>query len=230
MLRFSKEAQAIRWCTAAQRLQVLWNIDLKDFFPSISKQQVNEAFKSLGYNKNSSEWLSDVCCLDGRLPQGAPTSPALSNLIFKGVDEFILRACNTYNISYSRYADDLSFGSKDPMPKPFMELVTEIIELNGYELNPKKFRLMGPKCRREVTGLTVNEIVSIPRAKRRELRAMFHKVSLDPSSFAKERSHLAGIAGWVHQIHPKLGLNYMDLVEKIPTVNFGEGKSSENSP
>ena len=74
---------------------------------------------------------------------------------------------------------------------------------------------MGPKCRREVTGLTVNEKVSIPRPIRRKIRAYFHKVSLNPNSFVEERSKLLGLAAWVKQYHSNEAKKYFDTINSI---------------
>lgn len=196
----------------------LWNIDLKDFFPTISRDKVISVFQNLGYTKQSASWLSAICCLNGRLPQGAPTSPALSNIVFLPVDNLIKHLCISHNIVYSRYADDLSFSSLAPIDEKFREAVLTIILASDFEINPNKERLVGPCCRREVTGLTVNEKVSIPRHKRREVRALFHQVSSNPTVFTSDRSRLAGIAGWVYQHHPETGKVYLEILEKIPTT------------
>jgi len=151
-----------------------WNIDLKDFFPSITKKSVLILFEKIGFPKKSAFFLSGLCCLQERLPQGAPTSPAISNLIFYGADESIFREAKKHSIIYTRYADDLSFSSDQPIQPSFQKAVLEIVKLSGFRINSEKSRLMGPRCRREVTGLTVNQKVSVPRETRRNLRARFH--------------------------------------------------------
>lgn len=194
----------------------LWNTDIRDFFPTIKKAQVVQAFQVLGYTLESSNWLSAICCLNEALPQGAPTSPTLSNIVFHTIDLTVEEICRSKNIQYSRYADDLSFSSQTPIPSHFQDEIISLLRRCGFEVHPGKSRLMGPMCRREVTGLTVNEEVSIPRQKRRIIRSLFHKVSLDPSEYTLERSKIAGIAGWVAQHHPDLGERYMELVHLIP--------------
>jgi len=87
----------------------------------------------------------------------------------------------------------------------------------GYSINTTKSRLMGPRCRREVTGLTVNEKVSIPRPIRRRLRARFHQVSTHPKKFVQCREELLGYANWVSHFHPKEGRLYRKVALSIPS-------------
>jgi len=193
----------------------IWNIDLKDFFPSIHQERVTEAFKKMGYSSQAAYFLSGLCCLGGRLPQGAPTSPALSNYIFFELDEKIFEHTQRLKIVYTRYADDLSFSSSNPITEEFMRFVEGIIKSSGFSINKNKTRLMGPACRREVTGLTVNARVSIPRPIRRKIRARFHNVSLNPTSYVDKRDKLMGLAAWVNQYHVDEAKQYFNIVDSI---------------
>lgn len=194
----------------------LWNIDLRDFFPSIEKSRVTAAFETMGYSRKAAYFLAGLCCLDDVLPQGAPTSPAISNYVFKSVDDEIATLALDANVVYTRYADDLSFSSQQPISDEFREGVIGVIRRSGFEVNPRKTRLMGPRCRREVTGLTVNERVSIPRKRRRRLRARFHKVSLDPEQFAHQKAELLGYVAWLAQYHPDEARTYRAVLENVP--------------
>lgn len=196
----------------------LWNIDLKDFFPSIKQFHVIKAFTEIGYPGSAASLLSSLTCLDGSLPQGAPTSPALANLIFYSADVQIAEAAKAGKIVYTRYADDLSFSSMEPINEVFRREVTQIIQAAGFHLNPKKSRLMGPKCGRQVTGLTVNEKLSIPREKRRQLRAKFHNVAKSPTTHVLEKARLIGFASWVFEHHPEEGRAYLEIAHSIPDL------------
>ena len=191
----------------------LWNIDLKDFFPSIKQAQVERLFLSFGYLPSASHVLSSLCCLNGFLPQGAPTSPSIANQIFLEADIEIAKLCGDYGISYSRYADDLSFSAKEPIPVEFMNSIKKLVVKFGFSINAKKTRLMGPKCRREVTGLTVNDKVSIPRIKRRQIRSQFHR-RIDSKLSSVEMQKLCGIAAWVSVYHPNEGGRYLQQLQK----------------
>jgi len=194
----------------------VWNIDLRDFFPSIKKEMVTTVFEKIGLPHKGAYFLAGLCCLEGKLPQGAPTSPALANLVFIQADRRIANLAQKHGITYTRYADDLTFSYDEPIDPAFRKTVTEMVGQLGFSINTRKTRLMGPRCRREVTGLTVNEKVSIPRTVRRKLRAMFHKVSQNPEEFADAREKLLGFASWVSVYHPADGSRYRDVALRIP--------------
>jgi retron-type reverse transcriptase len=193
----------------------VWNIDIKDFFPSIDRRTVENAFRGIGYNERAASLLSGLCCLDGRLPQGAPTSPALSNIIFSPIDQTLIDLCQRASVAYTRYADDLTFSATSLIQDSLQRDVLEIIKQAGFDINPKKTRLMGTKCRREVTGLTVNEQVSIPRHRRRRMRALFHEARKNPSAFVTRRNELIGKASWVFNYHPQEGRRYLEIANAI---------------
>ena len=195
----------------------LWNIDLKDFFPSINQSQVTGLFSQLGFPHQASYFLSGLCCLRGKLPQGAPTSPAIANLILFPTDTEIGTLARRNRIIYTRYADDLTFSGTHPISDEFRREVGVLIESAGFRINKSKSRLMGPRCRREVTGLVVNRKVSIPRETRRKLRARFHRVSVHPERFTKQKGKLLGYASWVSQYRPKEGHRYRAIAEAIPS-------------
>jgi len=115
----------------------LLKLDLKDFFPSIKINRVVQVFKNIGYTKNISWLLATICCLDNELPQGAPTSPALSNIVARHMDKRLYRLAKNFGFRYSRYADDISF-SGDDIPVAFIKYATDIIEDCGFTVNPKK--------------------------------------------------------------------------------------------
>ena len=194
----------------------VWNIDLKNFFPSIQKASVLKVFQERGFPLKAAYFLAGLCCYDGRLPQGAPTSPSISNLVLSSLDNRIFENAKELSIVYTRYADDLSFSCSKAIPESFQKLVYAEVRAAGFEINAAKTRLMGPLCRREVTGLTVNERLSIPRAMRRKLRARFHEVSVAPSLFTESREKLLGYASWVSEHHPDEGLKFREIALSIP--------------
>jgi RNA-directed DNA polymerase len=197
----------------------LWNIDIEEFFPSITQAQVTRLFEASGYPKAAAYFLSGLCCVDKRLPQGAPTSPGLANLVFRSIDERLGLISKRQNIKYTRYADDLSFSSDRPVTPEFREMIIQQITQGGFRLQDKKTRLMGPKIRREVTGLTVNDRVSIPRARRRQLRGYFHAIKSNPHLFVAEKSRAIGFASWLHDYHREEGARALAVAKAIPDAN-----------
>src|SRR5437016_4502852 len=106
----------------------VWNIDLADFFPTISKSQVFGVFRKIGYPDAAALFLAGVCCLERRLPQGAPTSPALANLVAQPLDLKLTSIAESASIVYTRYADDMTFSSASLIPSEFREHVVYAIE------------------------------------------------------------------------------------------------------
>ena len=154
--------------------QVL-SLDLKDFFPSIARFRVFGLFRSFGYSKVVTNILSRLCTLNNALPQGAPTSPAISNLIAARLDRRLLGLARKLNLRYSRYADDLTFSGE--FDSGWLVMSVRAIALDeGFQLNEGKTRLMRRHQRQEVTGVVVNERLNARRELRRELRQLTYYI------------------------------------------------------
>jgi RNA-directed DNA polymerase len=185
-------------------------LDLENFFPSIKLKAVQNVFLNLGYSKYVANILSKLCTKDDSLPQGAPTSPYLSNLIFKSTDALIFDFCKQKKIRYTRYADDLSF-SGDFDEKELMVKVTDIIESLNLKINNDKTKFMKPNTRQTVTGIVVNQKPQVVFHKRNSLRqALYYikKFGLKEHQEYKEivqknyLEHLLGKINFVLQINP----------------------------
>lgn len=145
------------------RDQIL-KIDLKDFFPSITLSRVMKVFLGLGYPLNVALSLGKLCTLDGHLPQGAATSPVLSNIICMDMDQRFLKLCRNQRLRYTRYADDITISGKK-IPKGIRRLCFEIIHSEGFFVNDKKVRFLKQGDRKVVTGLDITS--GTPRVTRR---------------------------------------------------------------
>jgi RNA-directed DNA polymerase len=167
------------------------NVDLKDFFPSINFAKVIGMFKAYPYNfdKDMAILLSRICCDEYDFPQGAPTSPIISNMICARMDSELKRLAQQLKCWYSRYGDDLTFStSRGPFPRELAFYASSgvpdgvevggrlkaLIESNGFFINERKVRLQEATSRQEVTGLIVNNRPNIDRRYRRQIRAMLH--------------------------------------------------------
>lgn len=145
-------------------------LDIKDFFPSISGFSVYRSFYELGYTTQIARLLSGLCTLDDGLPQGAPSSPILSNIVLKPFDEKIFTECKSRGIFYTRYADDLTFSSREENLTGLIGVVRHELGSLGLKINEKKTSLSGNGARKYVNGVVVNEKPNILREKRRDLR------------------------------------------------------------
>ena len=147
-------------------------MDIHDFFGSIRSPRVRQTFKKIGYPENVSKVLGALCCLHRHLPQGAPTSPALSNIVGYEMDRKLAALAAEYGVTYTRYADDLTF-SGDVFPKEqIIPQVKRIIRDEKFEPNHKKTHFMNQSSRKIITGVSVASGVklTIPKSKKREIR------------------------------------------------------------
>ena len=189
----------------------VFTLDLENFFPSIRVEAVENEFLKLGYSKIVSKLLSKLCTRNGTLPQGAPTSPYLSNLVFKEADAAIATYCKEHKIRYTRYADDMNF-SGDFDENELLQKVTETVEKMGLQINAKKTKLMTTGMRQTVTGVVVNEKPQVVFYKRNELRQDLYYIQkfgfeehreykeIDQKNYLE---HLLGKINFVLQINPK---------------------------
>jgi RNA-directed DNA polymerase len=165
------------------------NIDLKDFFSSISARQVKTLFESeyFNFNEQISTALTLLTTYKGLLPTGAPTSPAISNFICKSLDQDIKSFSSLKTLTYTRYADDLTFSSDQPITNDDILDIINLIKNNGFAVNEKKLRLKTSNRKQTVTGLTVNEKVNVDRKLLKKIRAMLHDMVTNGIDTATQR-------------------------------------------
>ena len=170
------------------RKRYVFNVDLENFFPSINFGRVRGLFMSEPFNvlQAGATILAQLCCHRGFLPQGAPTSPVISNIICSRLDRQLMKLAQSHNCFCTRYADDITFSkTRTAFPAEIGYFdenknavvgaeLRQIIESNGFRINAEKVRLYTNTHRQSVTGLTVNEKPNIPRDFIRQIRAMIH--------------------------------------------------------
>ncbi|MFA1642829.1 retron St85 family RNA-directed DNA polymerase [Chryseomicrobium imtechense] len=149
--------------------QMVVRIDLTDFFGSLKEASVFRFFRQQGYSETVTVILTKLVTYRGGLPQGAPTSPTLSNILMRKIDERIARYCSEKKIRYTRYADDLVF-SGDFSIKRLLAKLHNILAPQRLLINNKKTRVMRRHSTQMVTGLVVNDKLGIARNSRRRLR------------------------------------------------------------
>ena len=159
----------------------VYNIDLENFFPSIELNRIKAVLKLPPFSLDGTErekiayLIACLACKDGRLPQGSPTSPVLSNIVCQKMDRRLRGFAKAFNCRFTRYADDITFSaSKDVFNQPFKTELKRIIEDQNFTINEKKVRLQGRGYKQEVTGLIVNEKLNVSKKYVREVRAMLN--------------------------------------------------------
>lgn len=178
------------------------NVDIKRFFPSITKVMVKDQFRKLGYGEAGSALLADICTLNDCAPTGAPTSPALGNLVLSEMDRQFVNFAHLRGFRYTRYADDLTFSSDQFIDESLLMEVTGTAAAFGFSLNAKKTRFMGAGDRQEVTGLVINHKATMPRQWRNQMRGYLHNVLSFPEKYVGERNRVLGVYGTLKMLDP----------------------------
>lgn len=212
----------------------LLNMDLLDFFPSINAARIRALFLSVhfGYNEALATALALLTTHKGKLPIGAPTSPALSNFICIEMDLQLQSFCGEAGFVYTRYADDLSFSSEHPFTADHLSAIESIISKHGFQTNPRKTRMAGSNRKQLVTGLVVNHKVNINRTYLKRLRAVVHHATQKGVGAAAEQylgrsiykgiydlsgfvNHIDGQIAFVGQIRGKEDPVYLTLKSRF---------------
>ena len=169
----------------------VWNIDLKDFFPSINKRRIRAYLLGTPYDLGSSEErkklanvIAALCTTPSAddieelvLPQGAPTSPIITNIVCARLDRRLEHWAKRNNATYTRYADDITFSANHHIfakKGAFVLRVREIIVADGFTINKKKVRLQQRGHKQEVTGLVVNEKLNVHTRYIKQVRQLLH--------------------------------------------------------
>lgn len=173
------------------------NVDIQDFFGSINFGRVRATFlaKPFEMSNEVASVIAQTCTFENHLPQGAPTSPVVANIIASMLDNRMLRLAQKYHLRYSRYADDITLSSPRRFPVEVAtnvegrtilgEELKNIFEKARFNINPNKSRLQAKNSRQEVTGLIVNKKINIPVEYKHKLRAAIKHWASDPEEAEK---------------------------------------------
>lgn len=222
--------------------EVVINVDIKDFFPTITWKRVRGVFRKCGYSEQMATIFALLCSepdvvaieLDGKsyyvarseryLPQGAPSSPALTNIICRGLDARVTGMAEKLGFVYTRYADDITLsGSGEALSHIGQALrrLEYIIKEEGFQLHPDKTRVLRQSRRQEVTGLVVNDQVNVPRHTLRRFRATLFQIEQDgPANkhwggSGDVLESIEGFANFVAMVDPDKGAELQRRVAAI---------------
>lgn len=150
--------------------KMILKLDIKDFFDNIDFIDIyNSCFPIYLYPKSIGHLLAYLCCYDEHLPQGAPTSAYISNLVMRDFDEEIGQWCRNQNISYTRYSDDMTFSGNFNIKNTIKKVIFELKKL-GLQLNYDKIHVIKKRNRQLVTGIVVNQKVQVSKQYRKKIR------------------------------------------------------------
>jgi retron-type reverse transcriptase len=219
------------------------NLDLEEFFPTITFPRVRGIFQGLGYSPAVSTVLALLCTecprrsvsYDGvryqaavgprALPQGACTSPALANRATRRLDRRLAGLCQKMGFSYTRYADDLTFSAAELAARKYPKLlgaVRRLIDDEGFRVNPKKGRIQRRGGRQDVTGIVVNDKPGLPRGEVRRLRAILHGAkrtglaAQNRENHPNFRAHLEGKLAYLAMVDRAKGLAMLEELRRLP--------------
>lgn len=190
----------------------LLKLDIKHFFSSISLDQVEHVFETLGYTPKLSYQLAKICCLNFSLPQGAPTSPILSNIVFRELDLKLIAMAEREGLIYSRYADDMAF-SGDKIRSEFIVQVNQVIKDNGYDLNHAKFAHKKRGQHKFLNGLSISgSEIRVLKKTRRLFRQKYHYLRIYRANALINQSgdfdilmldRVIGLGNYILHVEPK---------------------------
>ncbi len=236
---------------AHQGADVVVKVDLKDFFPSVTWRRVKGLLRKGGLPENTSTLLAlmsteaprELLSFRGKtlhvakgpraLPQGAPTSPGITNALCLRLDKRLSALSRKLGFTYTRYADDLTFSwTKAKAPKArraqgapvavLLARVKDVVEAEGFTVHPDKTRVARKGSRQRVTGLVVNEAkdgtpaARVPRDVVRRLRAAIHnRLKGKPGRDGESLEQLKGMAAFIHMTDPVKGRMYLEQLAKL---------------
>lgn len=199
-------------------------IDIENFFPTIHFGRVKALFKYLGYNTHLSIVFANLCTYNKKLPQGAPTSPYIANLICNKMDSRINSLCIKHKAIYTRYADDITISGDCNINK-LIPIINSIIKDEGFNANKKKERVLYQYHSQKVTGITVNKKLSAPKKTERYLRQNIyyikkfglkdHLIRTKNYNKSNYKQHLYGIAYFIKMIDKEKGKLYLKELSEI---------------
>jgi RNA-directed DNA polymerase len=221
---------------------VVINLDLQNFFPSISYRRIKGIFQAIGYSEAVATILGLICTepdvtaveLDGmtyyiaqnerHLPQGAPSSPALTNLLCRRLDRRLDRLAGERGYLYTRYADDLTFSTTDPEKLReignILQGAQNIVTHEGLTIHPAKTRVLRQSQQQEVTGVIVNRKLNVDRATLKRFRATLYQIEKDGLAGKQWGSgdlleSIVGFANYVAMVNPNKGQEFLAQVQRI---------------
>lgn len=230
---FSNGSSVVTNAAAHVGRAMVIKLDLQDFFPSIHEERVRGLWFALGADRQVAHALARLTTYRPRLssgalstvavlPQGAPTSPAIANLIARRLDARLAGLSKKWKASYTRYADDLtfSFAEEPRQVGRFLWWANAICQQEGFLENASKRRVMRATGRQQVTGLVVNQRVTLPRNVRRSFKAIVHNCERHGvASQARGRPDfeqwLLGFAAWAAVAQPDVGVDWLRRVKQV---------------
>jgi hypothetical protein len=238
---FVSGRSAVTFARPHERSDVVVRMDLADFFTSVGRARVVALFAAAGYPRAVARTLAGICTTETpaarlvglphdraaalrapHLPQGAPTSPALANLVARRLDRRLAGFARKNGLVYTRYADDLAFsGSADTRVDRLITVVATIVRAEGFSVNDAKTTIRRSHRRQVLAGLVVNESAAVPRARYDDLRALLHNArttgaaAQNREGLADFRAHVYGMIAWIGESSDVRRRKLVEMAERV---------------
>lgn len=165
------------------------SLDLQDYFTSIKAKRVRNLFRTWGLKEEICIAFTLLCTYKGSLPAGAPTSPILANLCSLDLDNCLMRVAEEHQLTYTRYADDLTFSSFNFISESVIFRLKETISSCQFKVNQSKIRCKGKHRKQKITGVVVNQKLSADRKLKKKIRAIEHDIRMNGLALATEKHY-----------------------------------------
>jgi retron-type reverse transcriptase len=199
------------------RKEVVFTLDIKEFFPSVSSSTVRAIFRVLGFGEEAAAVLTRLVVWEGHLPQGATTSTGVANLAMTRVDIRLRSLARQQGFDYTRYVDDLTLsGSRRLLD--FRRLIIRIVGEEGFRVNPCKVRTMHSGMRQVVTGVVVNGKLNLPREERDRIRQNIIRFAATPRRLRRNEDEIRGQLSWLSSVNAPLGKRLKMRIENFQRV------------
>ncbi|MCD4719839.1 MAG: reverse transcriptase family protein [Desulfobacula sp.] len=215
--------------------KVVIKMDVKNFFPSITFKRVLGLFIALGYPHQVSMTLTKLMTHDGKLPTGAPTSPAISNILSTKLDKRFANLGEKTDFDYSRYADDISISSNNRNITRMIPFFKKIVQEEGFEINEAKMRILRNGGRQKIAGIVVNQKLNIEKREIKKIRAVLFNcrnkdINQEIKKWAQKekglkaslfytidefKSSMLGKINFIKMVNPQTGQNLLDQLNDL---------------
>jgi retron-type reverse transcriptase len=201
-------------------------IDIEDFFNSIEEHQVRKSLEWLfkkqqgfSYTDEDIVLLTKAMCFQGNLPQGAPTSPIMSNLVCIGIDKKLSDLAKNNNATITRYADDIALSGDTPDVVKLKTAIFSHIYGHGLKPNKRKTKIRKYYQRQQITGIVVNTKTSVKKEIWRNLRAQIHTLLLGGQAISQgDFQRLRGQIEWIRSLNLARGTQLLNQLSKITVI------------
>ncbi len=242
---FQTESSCVNHARMHARQKHILQVDIQNFFGSISRQRVYDFFKENLTNKNLGASLTLLTTNNNMLPTGAPSSPALAEMIIHALDAKLIAYSRKNNLKYSRYVDDLCFSSKSYINIGILYEIESIVNSEKFRLNYAKTRFRSHKAKQTITGITVNDHPNVDRKYMRILRSIVHSIETKglekafhiytekfPEKEVSDAIHFSNIIegklAWVAAVKGSKNTEYLRMKEVVEKSIFLNSTLSSN--